>query len=225
MLSVENIINLNKDNIIQYQHSCLILKINNILVDSFAEVLFNTINKINNKNWYSISGIANTKHEAKMIWSNKEKNDYFIKEARKAFRNNIFSFNFEKTMIFTKGEISEVEKTLRIILDSKLFISYLNYITKNKFNLKKLHTMFLSRYKSGHFLSPHSDINNGKLAFIINLTPGWKPQYGGNLHFLNNNRTEILNTLTPAFNNLIIFEVPPQGIPHYFLTYHRRKTL
>ena len=43
--------------------------------------------------------------------------------------------------------------------------------------------MFLSRYKSGHFLAPHSDINNGKLAFVFNLTKNWKPQYGGPTFF------------------------------------------
>ena len=59
------------------------------------------------------------------------------------------------------------------------------------------------------------DINNGKLAFVFNLTKNWKPQYGGILHFLNTNRTDILHSFVPSFNNLLIFEVPKEGIPHY----------
>jgi Rps23 Pro-64 3,4-dihydroxylase Tpa1-like proline 4-hydroxylase len=106
------------------------------------------------------------------------------------------------------------EFSLRQILSSQNFINQLNEITG--LELKKLTTLFASKYKSGNFLSTHSDKGNGRLAFVINLTKYWKPQYGGNLHFMNNDRTEIIDTFVPGFNNLIIFYIPPDiGIPHY----------
>ena len=81
--------------------------------------------------------------------------------------------------------------------------------------LTHLTTLFISKYKSGNFLSPHSDRGNGRLAFVINLTKFWKPQYGGNLHFMNDDRTEILDTFVPEFNNLVVFYVPEgDGVPH-----------
>ena len=110
--------------------------------------------------------------------------------------------------------ISFFEFNLRKILNSKHVIDMLNEITG--LNLKGITTLFLSKYKSGNFLSPHSDKGNGRLAFVINLTKFWKPQYGGNLHFMNDERTEITDTFTPEFNNFVIFNVPEgDGVPHY----------
>ena len=98
-------------------------------------------------------------------------------------------------------------------MSSPEFINYLNNITS--LNLSKLNTLFLSKYKGGNFLSPHSDRGNGKLAFVLNLTKNWKPQYGGILHFMNNDKTEIIESFMPLFNNLMLFEVPENGIPHF----------
>ena len=89
-------------------------------------------------------------------------------------------------------------------------VSYLTGIKVSYVN-----KLFISKYKSGHFLSPHSDIGNGKIAFVLNLTKNWKPQYGGILHFLNEERNEIIESFVPQFNSLILFEVPEKGIPHF----------
>ena len=110
--------------------------------------------------------------------------------------------------------MSLFEFKLRKILNSELFLNFLNNITG--LELKQLTTMFMSKYNAGNFLSTHSDKGNGKLAFVINLTKYWKPQYGGNLHFLNDSRSEIIDTYVPGFNNLVLFHVPEEnGIPHY----------
>jgi Rps23 Pro-64 3,4-dihydroxylase Tpa1-like proline 4-hydroxylase len=83
-------------------------------------------------------------------------------------------------------------------------------------NITKLNQVFISKYKAGHFLSPHSDKGNGRLAFVINITKNWLPQYGGNLHFLNNDRKIIIDSISPIFNSMILFEIPePEGIPHF----------
>ena len=58
----------------------------------------------------------------------------------------------------------------------------------------------MSRYKGGHFLSPHSDKGNGKIAFVISLTKKWKPEYGGILHFMNDDNLhgdKMLAYITP----------------------------
>ena len=73
----------------------------------------------------------------------------------------------------------------------------------------------LSKYKSGNFLAPHSDINNGKIAFVFNFSVNWKPQYGGVLHFLSEDRTNIIDSYVPMFNSMMIFEIPKDGIPHF----------
>ena len=215
MISINKIINFENNDIYKYSHEVLIFKIKNILNVEFAKVLYKTIFHLKDKYWYSAVGFDNLKNESKILKKNKKRIDFFKKKAKNNFKKDKFSYIFEKTMIYTKYEISELEKTLRLILGSNLFISYLNKITNNKLNLTKLNTMFVSRYKSGHYLAPHSDINNGKLAFVINLSYNWKPQYGGILHILNNDRTEILHSFVPSFNNMVIFEIPEEGIPHY----------
>ena len=129
------------------------------------------------------------------------------KKTIEAFRKDNLSFNFHKTHY--------MKNILCKILNSKYFIDYINKITKNKFNITYLRSVFISKYKSGHFLSPHSDKNNGKIGFVINLSRNWKPYYGGNLNFLDDERQNIIHSITPSFNNILVFEIPDDGIPHF----------
>jgi Rps23 Pro-64 3,4-dihydroxylase Tpa1-like proline 4-hydroxylase len=98
-------------------------------------------------------------------------------------------------------------------MSSKVFIDFLNSITN--LGLTKLNTLFVSKYTSNCFLSTHNDAGNGRIAFVLHLTKDWKPQYGGNLNFLNEERTKIIETFTSQFNTLMIFEVPEEGVPHF----------
>ena len=186
------------------------LKIDNFLNRNFAESLYNAC--ITEKNWILASGIDKNKYEKKHIPQNDKINQSQIKNVSSAFGKDQFSYAFYRSMNGEKMNYHEF--TLRKILNSAEFIRILNEITN--LNLTKLNTLFMSKYTSGNFLSTHSDKGNGRLAFVINLSKNWKPQYGGNLHFLNEDRTEIIDTFVPGFNNLTIFYVPENtGIPHY----------
>ena len=105
------------------------------------------------------------------------------------------------------------EKTIRNLLMSPYFLDLIYKITNIK--VTQLNQVFLSKYKSGNFLAPHSDINNGKIAFVFNFSVNWKPQYGGILHFLSEDRTNIIDSFVPMFNSMMIFEIPKDGIPHF----------
>lgn len=186
------------------------LKVDNILDGPFADVLYNFA--LTDKEWVLSTGITRNKYEKKDIPEFANINHLQIKNVQNAFREDQFSYIFYRNMHNKK--CSYVEFLIRRALSSDKFINFLNSITG--LNLSMLKTMFLSKYKSGNFLSPHSDKGNGRVAFVINLSKFWKPHYGGNLHFLNNNRTEIIETFAPGYNNLIIFEVPEySGIPHF----------
>ena len=215
IMDINNILNINLDNDkvkMEFEITGKVV-IKNILNHNFAEHLYNTVKKIPNKYWYNICGVRNTKYEAKLISSNNQRNKKNEQEAKKSFRKDEFSYNFYKTMEYRKNEVSQMELLLRTVLSSKLFLSMISYITN--LNITNLNKMFLSKYKSGHFLSPHSDIGNGRIAYVLNLTKNWKPQYGGVLHFLNKERTEIIDSYVPTFNTLILFYVPEKGIPHF----------
>lgn len=189
------------------------LIIKNFLEINFAETL--SRNVYLEKNWSLATGIDSVKYEKPNIPQNDKINNVQIKNVNNAFSNGHFSYIFYRSMNAGRGQkMNFFEFSLRQTLSSPEFIAKLNIITG--LNLTKLTTLFLSKYKSGCFLSPHSDKGNGKIAFVIHISKNWKPQYGGLLHFMNDDRTEITDTFVPSFNTLMIFEVPSEnGIPHF----------
>jgi Rps23 Pro-64 3,4-dihydroxylase Tpa1-like proline 4-hydroxylase len=186
------------------------IKISNFLNGEFAEKLFQYV--LVEKKWILATGIDSIKYEKETTPVFTKINTLQIKNVNDSFGNNKFTYIFYRSM--NNKHMSYFEFTLRNILNSSDFITLLNEITNLK--LTHLTTLFLSKYKSGSFLSPHSDAGNGTLAFVINITKFWKPQYGGILHFMNENRTEIIRSYVPEFNSFVIFKVPENGgIPHY----------
>lgn len=185
------------------------LKIRNFLNNQFVESLFQY--SLHNKNWILATGLNHVKYEKTMTLQNEKANNLQIKNVNDAFGKDQFSYIFHRSM--NSKNMSYYEFALRQTLNSKSFLETLNKITN--LELTGISTLFLSKYKSGNFLSPHSDKGNGKLAFVINISKGWKPQYGGILHFMNNERTEIIDSYVPEFNSFIIFTVPDNGIPHF----------
>tara|TARA_A100001015_G_scaffold260701_1_gene305650 strand:+ start:1785 stop:2480 length:696 start_codon:yes stop_codon:yes gene_type:complete len=208
--TIETFFNLN--NTEHYKSKFIISKkvqIKDILIDKVADLLFKQA--IIEKNWILATGFDNMKFEKRISKQFEKANSIQIKKIQDKFKNNHFSYIFHRTMNNQKP--SFLEYTLRKNMASNEFIDYLNKITN--LGLSKLNTLFLSKYKGGNFLSPHSDQGNGKLAFVLNLTKNWKPQYGGILHFMNEEKTEIIESYIPLFNNLMLFEVPEGGIPHF----------
>ena len=71
-----------------------------------------------------------------------------------------------------------------------------------------------TRYRSGDFLTPHDDELEGmnrRFAYVLSLTDGWLPRWGGLLHFVDP-KGGIEETITPRFNSLSLFAI---GQSHY----------
>ena len=207
------IINYNNDKIDElkekFDNNNNIVLIPNIFANEFAELVFKY--SLTEKNWVLACGIDKVRYENKIIPMNQQKNDLLGIEVNKAFSQNRFSYIFHRTM--NNKTPSLIEQNIRSALESPNFLALLNNITG--MNLTKLSTLFMSKYRSGHFLSPHSDKGNGRLAFVISLSKDWMPQYGGLLHFLSQDRTQIVDTVCPIFNNMLIFKVDDVEKPHY----------
>jgi Rps23 Pro-64 3,4-dihydroxylase Tpa1-like proline 4-hydroxylase len=65
-------------------------------------------------------------------------------------------------------------------------------------------------YRPGHFLTVHDDNNPGPnrlVAYVLNLTPAWRPEWGGLLEFIGDDG-QVSEGYVPAFNNLRLFRVP-----------------
>ncbi|MBV9843367.1 MAG: 2OG-Fe(II) oxygenase [Sphingomonadaceae bacterium] len=72
-----------------------------------------------------------------------------------------------------------------------------------------------TRYRGGDFLTRHNDKAEGKsrrLAYVLGLTPGWKAEWGGLLHFQDESGANVSRTIVPRFNALSLFTVPQ---PHH----------
>lgn len=67
-----------------------------------------------------------------------------------------------------------------------------------------------TRYLPGHFLNSHTDEHEGAgrlYAYVLNLTPRWRAEWGGLLMFLGEDGA-VVETFTPAFGTLNVFKVP-----------------
>lgn len=75
----------------------------------------------------------------------------------------------------------------------------------------RLDTWFVSRYTRGHFLAEHTDSRfERKLAFVLQFTEGWRPEYGGLLLFMDPQGAaggEVLHAFVPSPNSFTIFDV------------------
>ena len=55
----------------------------------------------------------------------------------------------------------------------------------------------------------HTD-EGRRMAYVLSLSENWNPDWGGNLHFVEEDK--MVDSFSPTFNTLSIFEVPQQ---HY----------
>ena len=68
----------------------------------------------------------------------------------------------------------------------------------------------LTRFRRGHFLTEHSDLAEGKnrfYAYVLNLTPAWRIDWGGLLAF-HGEDGNVAEAFTPRFNTLNLLKVP-----------------
>ena len=68
----------------------------------------------------------------------------------------------------------------------------------------------VTRYLPGHVLNRHSDANprtERLYAYVLNLSPGWRAEWGGLLQFLDEGG-DITETFVPSFGALNVFAVP-----------------
>jgi Rps23 Pro-64 3,4-dihydroxylase Tpa1-like proline 4-hydroxylase len=88
-------------------------------------------------------------------------------------------------------------------------LEYARQLTGKK-SLTRMDVM-AARYLPGHFLTPHDDVHQHEgreVAYILNLTKNWQPEWGGLLHFMDADRKAVTHTFVPTFNTMILFYPP-----------------
>jgi Rps23 Pro-64 3,4-dihydroxylase Tpa1-like proline 4-hydroxylase len=195
-----------------------IIEIENFLSSENSNNIYDFLDNIPD-NWWSRSiNIQSNDFQNVQNISDIECNKPVIQEltnlSYQSLNNNIFSYSFYRTFENHYNtcicELCKFAKFLR----SEEFIKYISELTN--IELTKTNEIFASKYTSGCFLGPHHDKTKGKIGIILYLTKDWKPYYGGILHIMDSTESEIIKSVVPKFNNLVVFDIPHQnGIPHY----------
>lgn len=79
-------------------------------------------------------------------------------------------------------------------------------------------------YYPGHFLTRHNDVNEKeqrRVAYVLNFTPEWHPDWGGLLNFYHNNGTP-KDTWVPTFNSIALFDVTHPHSVSYVAPFARK---
>ncbi len=95
-------------------------------------------------------------------------------------------------------------------LNSEAFLSFARAVT----GMPEIHHVDAqaTRYTAGNFLTLHNDADdiegrNRLVAYVLNMTPGWRIDWGGLLLFVDQNGN-VEEGYMPAFNALNLFRVP-----------------
>ena len=176
----------------------------NFMPTDLAENLLKSINETP-ANWWKTSVLVDRSRDDYKLYDNSvgQYKDHEV-DIRRELRANHFCYMFKRSV--------EHYKTC----DCRLcqFDVYLDNVLKQWIenhtdlkNLTRTHS-FASVYEPGHFLATHTDDKRGDVAFVINLTKDWRPEYGGVFHCEG-------EYIVPKFNSLMIMTLPNGGRPHF----------
>ena len=199
-----------------------VVRIENFFETNYAEELHKFFKDEMPKDWWYLSTMpkrpeVTDKTDNTRLFDSPSVNSlikYKKSLADEHFQQGDFSYSFKRTVgNHVEGCICK-ECELRSFLNSRQVLNFMNDITQS--GVMSSHELFSSLYEEGDFLSIHHDGPNGKLGFVYNLCPGWKPDWGGLLHTLNEEKTEVMKTYVPGFNTLTLFDSSmDSGYPHY----------
>ena len=182
------------------------VRIENFLDDEYVKKISNTI--FNEISWdlcyLSNNGPVSIKDSVLKTYTaqqSAELNQKIMARAQQGFSY----FYFRSDLVNT---VNKVLKEFYNDLCADEFISFCRDLTGES-TIEKVNGQ-LTCYAPGCFLRKHTDQTdkeNRAAAYVINFTPQWNNDWGGNLHLLDKQH-RILQTLDPLFNSISIFKVP-----------------
>lgn len=130
------------------------------------------------------------------------------------FCDNKFSFFFRRLSNEVKDNVtsSEVSKIAYDFCNSEEFKDLIAGLTGRKIGNTDL--FYINRFDKGHFLNTHTDSGNN-VGVALNITQNWDPNFGGLTHILDQDRKKVIETLTPGFAELFLFDTSEKQVPHF----------
>lgn len=134
-------------------------------------------------------------------------------EARAALlRGGELHYMFDTLRIDTalaKGEVvAPAYAAVHAFLNSEPFLAFIRTLTGD--DRAAFVDSRATRFRQGHYLTAHDDLEPGKarlFAYVLNLTPDWRPDWGGMLQFIDADG-HLAEAYAPRMNALNIFAVP-----------------
>ena len=184
-----------------------IVTIKDLLITEHADHLNQYLLNVSDDRWsYSLHPYMNT-----YVFDNNEQNKEHIEKgivsALAGYHRGEFSYCFRRFEGYEHDGI-----TIKQFLLSAQFLNLMQQITN--LSLKDIISVFGSCYHNDTWLSTHSDVSRGTVAFVYNLTKDWKEEYGGNFELLHDNYCTVKTRVLPTFNSFTCFNVAGNGKPH-----------
>ena len=189
---------------------------NQVVIDQFlapetAETLHRFFADEMPKEWWTVTSRPHISGQDKPHFiRNIEHNAHLIRDsfdaATAACARGEFAYHFMRTQSNHYDRCDCAECRFRAFLGSGELLDFISEVTNRARD--GIRESFASRYDPGSFLAPHDDANNGSLTFVLQLTKNWQSQWGGLLHFLDDEGSVVQDVLVPAYNSLLLFDLP-----------------
>lgn len=138
--------------------------------------------------------------------------DGIVEVARRQFQFSFFTDSLADAL--QRGDKGLLARFIRYMADDA-FLSVMRQIT----GIPEVNRVYAqaTMYAPGSFLLAHDDhvdAEDRRLAYVINLTRQWRPDWGGMLHFSRPDGS-VSDTFFPHFNSMSVFAVPQTHFVSY----------
>ena len=128
------------------------------------------------------------------------------------YQQGLFCFSFRRIVANHRLLHRAIFCRIKAFFCAEIFLNFLEKICQR--NLKEISSFYITRFDQGDFLSTHCDAESN-IAVVLNLTQRWNPNHGGLTCILDKTRNLVMETLTPTFGSLFIFDTLEKSIPHF----------
>lgn len=199
-----------------------VVVIKDFLIDTEVEKLYKWFSEDMPADWWEVSSFPNPNEEESgpTFVRNTAENVEEIKRnyqfALLSFAEKKFSYNFFRTKENHYNDCTCHECEFRHWLVKDELLKFISDVSGTKYTATD--EVFAACYSIGDFLSPHIDSPNGTLGFVLQLTKDWLPEYGGMLHFMDDDRTMVERIEVPEYNTLTLFHLPENKGKWHFVS-------
>lgn len=197
-----------------------VVVIQDFLKGEIAEDLYSWFSEEMPSEWWDVSTFPQKNEKGPSFVRNTDENYELIRSnyeySLQAFAEGKFAYNFYRTKDNHFDDCSCTECNLRKWLVQSECLDFISTATGTKYTDSD--EVFAACYGIGDYLSPHVDSPNGTLGFVYQLTKNWLPEYGGLLHFMDDERQIVERIEVPTFNTLTLFHLPENKGKWHFVS-------